>query len=84
VVLAISLLCRCLRLLEPFDLRQQVGKLIIAKLAVFPADLDAGIVLGKHFPVCTIRGPDHHFVEFEGTGFKCFHQFRRFVGPAES
>ena len=32
---------------KPFDLRQQVGKLVVTKLTVFPANPEAGVVLGE-------------------------------------
>jgi hypothetical protein len=60
----------------PFDLRQQVGKLIVSELAVFPPDPDAGTVLYDYFARHPIRGPDHHFTELKSSGFLWVHKDR--------
>jgi hypothetical protein len=59
---------------ESFDLREQVGKPIVTELAVFPADIDAGTVLGNDFALCSVGGPDDHFMELEGLGFLGIHR----------
>jgi hypothetical protein len=58
---------------SPFDLRQQVGKLVVTKLAVFPTDLEAEAVLDNHFALHSIRDPDDYFMEQEGLGFLSVH-----------
>ena len=59
---------------ESFDLREQVGKPIVTELAVFPADIDAGTVLGNDFALCSVGGPDDHFMELESLGFLGVHR----------
>jgi hypothetical protein len=58
---------------SPFDLRQQVGKLVVTKLAVFPTDLEAEAVLDNHFALHSIRDPDDYFMEQESLGFLSVH-----------
>jgi hypothetical protein len=59
---------------KPFDLRQQVGKLVVTKLTVLPANPEAGVVLCDYFALHSIRGPNHHFMEKESLGFLGVHQ----------
>jgi hypothetical protein len=56
-----------------FNLREQVGKLVVSELAVFPADFDAEPVLRDHFAVHPIWGPDNDFMDLESLCFLSIH-----------
>jgi hypothetical protein len=61
------------RLRASFDLRQQIGKLIVAELVIFPVDFNAGTVFDHHFAFHPIRGPHDRLVELEILGILCVH-----------
>ena len=50
------------------------GKLIAARLIVFPEDSDAETVLYNHFTLLTIRNPDDQFMEPKSLCFFCVHK----------
>src|ERR1700722_19825819 len=64
---------KCVEARSPFDLRQQVGKLVVTKLAIFPTDLEAEAVLGNDFTLHSIRDPDNRLMEQESLGFLSVH-----------
>jgi hypothetical protein len=59
---------------DSFNLGQQVGKLIVSELAVFPADFDAECVLCDHFARHSIRGPDDDLAKLESLCFFWIHR----------
>jgi hypothetical protein len=58
---------------RPFNLREQVSKLVITKLTIFPADLDAGKVLDYYLTLHSVRDPDHYLMGLEVLGFLRIH-----------